>query len=205
MILHLVLTGDFPYDNTIGGSISDNQLAFGSSTSNEIEGSDDLIWDGTSLEIEGSINVSEEIQSDFLSVLSNPTSDGDVGNRGYNDTRYLQDSPIDNNEYVRKNGAWFISSSNSSISGSISENQLAFGSSVLNEIEGSDDLTWNGSIFNIKSSSVNGVIEIESSGSGAEGLMMNFPNSSGRPITIYDNGVFVGGLDYNFFWKLFFF
>ena len=41
-------------------------------------------------------------------------------------------------------------------------------------------------------------IEMNVSGLGQEFIKINATNSSGRPLTFYDNGNFVGGIDYNF-------
>lgn len=44
---------------TIGGSIIENQIATGASTANEIEGNTDLTWDGTTLNVDGIINIGD--------------------------------------------------------------------------------------------------------------------------------------------------
>lgn len=41
----------------IGGSVTDNQIAFGATTANEIESSTDLTWDGTNLSVTGTVDV----------------------------------------------------------------------------------------------------------------------------------------------------
>jgi hypothetical protein len=43
-----------------------------------------------------------------------------------------------------------------------------------------------------------GPLEMSIGGSGQEFIKFDATNSSGRPFTIYDNGTFVGGVDYNF-------
>ena len=52
---------------TIGGSITDNQVAFGASTANSIEGSDNLTFDGDGLGI-GTTAVSETRQGEGLTI-----------------------------------------------------------------------------------------------------------------------------------------
>lgn len=59
----------------IGGSIDDNQIAVGSATANQIEGSGGLTYNGTTLSVSGKISVSDPGNSVFVGDLAGANDD----------------------------------------------------------------------------------------------------------------------------------
>ena len=53
----------------IGGTIADNQIAFGSSTADEIEGSSSLTWNGTQLDVAGANSTNVQLSQGQLSLI----------------------------------------------------------------------------------------------------------------------------------------
>ena len=68
---------------TIGGSITDNQVAVGATTADSIEGSANLTWDATTLDVQGSILVDPSTGSDTAGTSAgikfNAQDDSGVG------------------------------------------------------------------------------------------------------------------------------
>ena len=53
----------------IGGTIADNQIAFGSSTADEIEGSSSLTWNGTQFDVAGANSTNVQLSQGQLSLI----------------------------------------------------------------------------------------------------------------------------------------
>ena len=132
---------------TIGGSITNTQVARGATTADEIEGDSGLLFDGTSLTVntlsavDPIINMSSNTKSVSLEVETSQT----LSIKGSANS-FIFDASSATSGMTFPDGTTQSTASGGggTFTGSLADTQIAFGNTAANSIQGSSNLTFDG-------------------------------------------------------------